>query len=128
MNSLVETLWEIGCNSLTRGGEEVGWEMTLWKDLTTLVPTQDNHRNVNQPGPPGLYVGRDNSVGIATRYGLEVQGIESRWGRDFPRPSRPALGAHPASYTMGTGSFVRVKRPGRDIDHPPHLAPRLKKE
>jgi len=36
--------------------------------------------------------------------------------------------AHPASYTVGTGSFPEVKRPGRGIDHPPHLAPRLKKE
>ena len=31
-------------------------------------------------------------VGIATRYGLDGPGIESRWGRDFPHPSRPALG------------------------------------
>jgi hypothetical protein len=37
-------------------------------------------------------------------------------------------GAHPASYTMGTGSFPGVKRPGRGVDHPPHLVPRLKKE
>jgi len=29
---------------------------------------------------------------------------------------------------MGTGSFPGVKRPGRGVDHPPHLAPRLKKE
>jgi hypothetical protein len=28
----------------------------------------------------------------ATFYGLECPGIESRWGRDFPHPSRPALG------------------------------------
>jgi len=28
-------------------------------------------------------------------------------------------GAHPASYTMDTGSFPGVKRPGRGIDHPP---------
>ena len=27
---------------------------------------------------------------IATRYGLEVSGIEYRWGRDFPYLSRPA--------------------------------------
>jgi hypothetical protein len=37
-------------------------------------------------------VGRDSSVGIATRYGLDGPGIESRWGRDFSRTSRPALG------------------------------------
>jgi hypothetical protein len=27
--------------------------------------------------------------------------------------------AYPASYTMGTGSFPGVKRPGRGADHPP---------
>jgi len=35
---------------------------------------------------------RCSSVRIATRYGLGGQGNESRWGRDFPYPSRPALG------------------------------------
>jgi hypothetical protein len=46
-------------------------------------------------------VGRDNSVGIATRYGLGGPGIKSQWGRDFPHTSRPA----PASCAMGTGNF-----------------------
>ena len=36
--------------------------------------------------------GRDSSVGIATGYGLDGPGIESRWGRDFLHLSRPALG------------------------------------
>jgi hypothetical protein len=36
-------------------------------------------------------VGRDSVVGIATRYGLDGPGIESRWGRDFPQPSTLAL-------------------------------------
>ena len=35
---------------------------------------------------------RDMVVGVATCYGLDGPGIESRWGRDFPHPSRPALG------------------------------------
>ena len=30
--------------------------------------------------------------GIATGYGLDGPGIESRWGRDFPHLSKPALG------------------------------------
>jgi len=35
----------------------------------------------------------DSVVGIATGYGLDGPGIESRWGRrDFPHLSRPALG------------------------------------
>jgi hypothetical protein len=37
-------------------------------------------------------MGRDSVVGIATRYGLDGPAIESRWGRDFPQLSRPALG------------------------------------
>jgi hypothetical protein len=36
-------------------------------------------------------VRRDSSVGIAISYGLDGPGIESRWRRDFPHPSRPAL-------------------------------------
>ena len=37
-----------------------------------------------------------SSVGIATCYGLDGPGIESRWWRDFPHLSRPALGpTHP---------------------------------
>jgi hypothetical protein len=72
-------------------------------------------------------LGRDSSVGIVTRYGLDGPGMESRLVWDFPHPSRPALGANLAC-TMGTGSFPGVKRPGRDVDHPPHLDPMLKKE
>ena len=36
-------------------------------------------------------VGRDNSVGIATRYRLDGPGIQCRWGQDFPHPSTLTL-------------------------------------
>ena len=36
-------------------------------------------------------MGLESAVEIATRYGLDGQGIESRWGRNFPHPSRLAL-------------------------------------
>jgi hypothetical protein len=39
----------------------------------------------------GQIADRNSSVGIATCYGLNGPGIESRWGRDFPQPSRPVL-------------------------------------
>jgi hypothetical protein len=74
------------------------------------------------------FLGWNSSVCIATRYRLDSRGTESLWGRDFPHLSRPALGPHPASYTMGTGSFWGLKWPVHGVDHPPHLAPRLKKE
>ena len=61
-------------------------------------------------------VGQHSSVGIATDYGLDGPGIESRLGGRASVQTGP--GAHPASYTMGTGSFPGVKRPGRGVDHP----------
>jgi len=36
--------------------------------------------------------GRDSMVGIATHYRLDSPGMKSRWRRDFPHLSRPALG------------------------------------
>jgi len=45
----------------------------------------------------GKWMGRDSSVGVATRYGLDGPGIEARFGRDFPHPSRYGPRAHPAS-------------------------------
>jgi hypothetical protein len=36
----------------------------------------------------------------------------------FSAPVQTGPGAHPASCTMGTGSFPEVKRPGRDVDQP----------
>jgi len=36
--------------------------------------------------------GPGSVVGIATGYGLDGPGIESRWGRNFPHLSRLALG------------------------------------
>ena len=63
-------------------------------------------------------MGRDSSVGIATRYGLDGPGIESRWGRDFPPPSRPALGPT-LQYNGYRISFAGAKRPERGFDSPP---------
>jgi len=51
--------------------------------------------------------GPDSSVGIATRYGLEGPGIESRWGARFSAPVQTGPGAYPAFCTMGTGSLSR---------------------
>jgi len=49
---------------------------------------------------------------------LDGTGIESRWGARFSAPVQTGPGAHPAPYTMGTGSFPGVKRPRRGDDHP----------
>ena len=78
---------------------------------------------------PLFHVDRRNSVGIATGYGLDGLGIESRWGRDFSTPVQTCPGAHPASCTIGTGSLPGVKS-GRGVTLTPHplLVPLVMKE
>jgi len=49
-------------------------------------------------------------------------------GDEIFAPVHTGPGAHPTSYTVGTGSFLGVKRLGLGVDHPPHLAVRLKEE
>ena len=70
--------------------------------------------------------GRNSSVGIATRYGLDGPGIESRWGARFFAPFRTGTVAHSASCTVGTGSFPGVNRPGRGVDHRPTSSTEVK--
>ena len=72
--------------------------------------------------------GPDNSVSTATGYGAEQSGDQIPARKRFFASVATTSGAHPASYTMDTASFPGVKRPGRGVDHPSHLAPRLKKE
>jgi len=48
-------------------------------------------------------------VGIATCYGLECQGFESRCGRDFSGPFQTGRGANSVSYKMSTCFFTRGK-------------------
>ena len=55
------------------------------------------------PHGPSFIVGRDSSVGMATRYGLDCPGIGFWWKRDFSHPSRPApeLTQPPAHWVPG---------------------------
>ena len=55
--------------------------------------------------------------------GLDSPGIES----NSPHLSRPVLWAT-RPLIVGTGSSPGIRRPRRGVNHPFHLAPRLKKE
>ena len=77
-------------------------------------------------GVPWFLQGRDSSVGIATRYGLDGPGIESRWGARFSAPLQTGPRSHPVSYIMATRSFQGVKRPGRGVNHPPPFSAEVK--
>jgi hypothetical protein len=52
-------------------------------------------------------VGRGSTVRIATRYGLDVPGIEPRWGVRFSATVKTGPGVYVASRTMGTVCFSR---------------------
>jgi hypothetical protein len=73
------------------------------------------------------YMGRDSAASIATCYGLDGPGVESRWGGIFrtrwDRPRGP-----PSLLFNEYRVFPGGKAAGRDVNHPHHLAPRLKKE
>jgi hypothetical protein len=62
-------------------------------------------------------------VGIATAYGLDGPGIESR-GMRFSAPVQNGPEAHPASCTMGTGSSPEGKE--RDADPSPPSSAEVK--
>jgi len=71
-------------------------------------------------------MGRDSSVGTATRYELDGPGIESRWGATFSAAVQTGPGTQPPSLLYK--GYRGVKRPGRGVNHPPHLAPRFMKD
>ena len=73
--------------------------------------------------PMFYIVGRDSSVGIATRYGLDGPEIESRWGRGFPHLSIPALGPTEPPVQWVPGLCRGKERPGPDADPSPLLVP-----
>ena len=80
--------------------------MRLFKDLDILSIVRSL---VNSSGPGSV-------VGIATGYGLDGPGIESRWGRDFTHLSGRPWGP-PSLLYNGYRFFPGGKeRPGRDAD------------
>ena len=68
---------------------------------------------------PAYQGGPGSSVGIATDNGLDGPEIESRWEVRFSALVQTDHGAHPASCTMGTAYFPRVKS-GRCVTLTPH--------
>ena len=83
--------------------------------IKLLSSTEENCYDLDRLGTDSFQIcvsicicGPASSVGIATDYGLDGPGIESRWRRDFP-PVQTGPEPHPASCTMGTRSFPGVK-------------------
>jgi hypothetical protein len=74
-------------------------------------------------------VGRDSVGGIATCYELDSPALEPRWSKEYfssPYRLRPVVGPTQPSLQWVPRLFPWVKQLGRAVDHPPHLAPRLR--
>jgi len=110
----------------------VGYWLLLFTEGAPYVPHSDNFgvhvstlSNLLNVTRVNIFItvrdkfGPDSSVGIATGYGRDGPGIESRWGARFSAPVQTGPGVHPASCTIGTGSFPGVKS-GRGVTLTPH--------
>jgi hypothetical protein len=58
--------------------------------------------------------------------GWTVRGSNPDGGMIFSAPVQTGPEAHPAFYTMGTGSFPGLKRPGRFCNRPPSYSAEVK--
>jgi hypothetical protein len=56
----------------------------------------------------------------------ERSGVRKPDGIKFSAPFKTSPGAHPASCTMGTASFLGIKRPERGDDHSPRASTEIK--
>jgi hypothetical protein len=76
-----------------------------------------------------IWCGLGSAVGIATGYGLDGSGIESRWGGKIFRTYLDRPWGPPSLLYNGYRVFPRGKeRPGRDTDPSPLLVPLVMKE
>ena len=103
-------------NPVIRDSDDMEHVLSVTRDDSCLI-SGFRRKVLKNEFLPGC--GPGSVVGTATVQGLDGTEIESRWGRDFSAPVQTGPGAHPASRTMGTGSFSGVKS-GRGVTLNPH--------
>jgi hypothetical protein len=112
--------------------------LTLTRSVECACATRvDSHRNEAtvyeiSSTLSGLYwadymqFGPNGPVFIAACYGLDGPRIESRWGWDFPHPSRPVVWPIQPPVQWVPGVLRCGKRLGRGVDHPPTSSDEIK--
>ena len=87
--------------------------------LTLLVSDQKLPQNVSRNfSPHYVTLDQDRVIGVATRYGLDVPGIESGQEWDFRRLSRRVVEPKKPPIKWVRFSFSGLKRLGRGVGHP----------
>ena len=116
------------CQDVTKSNLTDIWDLKFllqWirrvKATAIFCSLVDTCEGLEEPSVCALKVavGRDRSVGTATRYRLDGREIESRWMQTFrTRLDRSCI---PPShlYNGYPVSFLRVKQLGCGVDHPP---------
>ena len=92
--------------------------------FSSEIFTYGNLRSLNQK--VCAFIVHLITITLPISYGLDGPGIESRCGRDFPHPSRPPRRPTQPPLQYVPGLLPGVKRSGRGVGHPPHLAQSLK--
>ena len=98
----------VACNRVVGMLQQCGIYEPTNIGFTDSRPWGTHVTNLQVPLPGRM--SRDSLFGIATRYGLDGPGIESRWETRFSAPVQTGPGAQPTSYTIHTGSLSGVKR------------------
>jgi len=78
---------------------------------------------LHKPRQYSIACGPGGVIGTAMGYGLNGLGIESRWGRDFPHLSSPALGPNQPPVEWVPRLLRGKERLGRDAEPSPLLVP-----
>jgi len=97
-------------------------QMDKWNSSDQLIDMKCRVQNFLRYSVPLIWLrqftvrGPGSSVGIGTGYGLDGPGIESRWERDFPHLSRPALEPTQPPIEWVSGLCRGKERPERDAD------------
>jgi hypothetical protein len=104
-----------------------GWNLAALPAATLMKRNMRSETIINHAQPNSC--GPGSVVGIATGYGLDGLGIESRWEEgDFPHLSRPALGPIQPPLQWVPGLSRGNERPGRNANPSPPSSAVVMKE
>jgi hypothetical protein len=108
--------------SLVKQRDKLTFYITIIIIIIIIIINNNNNNNKS----------RNSSVGIDLGYGMDDRGSrvhfpEGAGNFSLHHRVQNDSGAHPVSYPMGTGgSFLGVKRPGREADHSPPSSAEVK--
>ena len=115
--------WSILFREWKKGTENIltarHFKVRCFKSSAQLTAKLLNLRPCTIRASPSSRLGPGSSVGIATELRAGRSGDRVPVGARFSAPVQTGPGAHPASCTMGTGSFPGVKS-GRGVTLSPH--------